>query len=254
MNHPMRDPVGEIESIREAGFDFVDLTLEPERARASDLDVRAVRQALARTGMEVVGHTPWYLPLASPFDEIQGAAIGEIERCLDVFAEVGASLVNVHPDSRVSLYDQRWIVERNIQALGRLSRHATDLGLTLMVENLPGSFGRADMLQALFEAVPDLGFHLDVGHANLLVPANCAEDLLSHFVGRLKHVHLSDNKGGDRDLHLPIGAGLIDWRWVVGLLKRFGYDQTITLEVFSPDPDYLAISARKLRRLWAEVA
>ncbi len=252
MNHPMRDPVREIASFREAGFDFVDLTLEPARARAADLDIAGVRQALAETGLGLVGHTAWYLPLASPFDELRAAAIGEVERCLEVLAALGASRVNVHPDARVPLYDQDWIIARNVESLRGLAERARELGLTLMLENLPGMFGRVDVLKAIFDALPTLAFHLDVAHANLLVPANHSEALLGAFASRLAHVHLSDNKGGDRDLHLPLGAGLIDWPWVVKLLKRHGYDDTITLEVFSQDHDYLILSAQKLRKLWAE--
>ncbi len=251
MNHPMRDPIAEIASFREAGFDFLDLTLEPARARAADLDVGRIRQALVEAGLGVVGHTAWYLPLASPFDGVRDAAVREVERCLEVFAGLGATRVNVHPDGRVPLHDQDWIVGRNVEMLRQLADRARELGLTLMLENLPGLFGRVEVLEAIFEAVPSLGFHLDVAHANLLVPSNNSEELLQRFVSRLAHVHLSDNKGGDHDLHLPLGAGTIDWIWVVKLLKRHGYDGTITLEVFSPDVEYLALSGRKLRKLWA---
>mgnify|MGYP005848497959 CR=1 FL=1 len=252
MNNPMQDTVEQIVAFREAGFDFLDLTLEPERARSADLDVYRIRQALAESELGIVGHTAWYLPLASPFDELRAAAIREVERCLEVFAALGATLANVHPDARVPLYDDSWIVARNVDALQHLAERAGHLGLMLMLENLPGLFGRVEVLRPVFEAVPALAFHLDVGHANLLTPTNNSEQLLESFGSRLAHVHLSDNKGGDRDLHLPLGAGQIDWPWVVGLLNRHGYDGTITLEVFSPDPEYLTISGAKFRRLWGQ--
>ena len=47
MNHPMRDVGSEIRRFHDLGFDFVDLTLEPERARPRDIDVAAVRQEVA---------------------------------------------------------------------------------------------------------------------------------------------------------------------------------------------------------------
>jgi sugar phosphate isomerase/epimerase len=65
-------------------------------------------------------------------------------------------------------------------------------------------------------------------------------------------VHLHDNKGGSADLHLPLGTGTVDVRGAVGLLKRFGYDGTITLEVFTPDPHHLAYSRDLLQRIWRE--
>jgi sugar phosphate isomerase/epimerase len=122
-----------------------------------------------------------------------------------------------------------------------------------MLENIPGRFGDVGVLRQLFDAVPGLSWHLDVGHANLNAPANVTPELLAAFSERLVHVHLSDNKGGDADLHLPLGVGTIDWGWAIGLLKRSGFDDTITLEVFSPDDEYLAISRRKVRQLWDEV-
>jgi sugar phosphate isomerase/epimerase len=100
--------------------------------------------------------------------------------------------------------------------------------------------------------VPDLLFHLDVGHANLESEHNLTVEMASTFSDRLTHVHFSDNNGGDLDLHLPLGVGKIDWRWIVHILKRVGYDGTITLEVFAHDREYLVISRKKLRKLWDE--
>ncbi|SRR5579883_2198192 len=252
MNHPMRDAVGEISSFREMGFDFVDLTLEPARAHPDALDVKAVADALSASGLGAVGHTAWFLPIASSFDRVRQAALDELTACLDVFAQLQIRRVNVHPDQRVSLYERGWVVERNADALRYLVTRAAERDIQLMVENIPGLFNTPETLRGLLDAVPGLAWHLDVGHANLGAPRNATEHLLESVGDRIAHVHLSDNKGGDADLHLPLGAGTIDWRWVVTVLKRFGYDGTITLEVFSPDSDYLAMSRRKLRRLWDE--
>jgi len=250
----MRDVAGEIRSFRELGFDFVDLTLEPARAHPAALDVRSVANALVETGLGAVGHTAWFLPIGSPFERVRQAALDELTACMDVFARLDVRRVNVHPDQRVSLYDRNWVVGRNAESLAYLVERADERGLQLMVENIPGPFNQVESLRRLFESAPRLGWHLDVGHANLGTPSNVTEHLVEEFRDRLVHVHFSDNKGGDADLHLPLGAGTIDWRWAVRVLKRYGYDGTITLEVFSPDSEYLAISQRKLRRLWDDLA
>jgi sugar phosphate isomerase/epimerase len=253
MNHPMRDVGSEIRRFAELGFDFVDLTLEPERARPREVDVGAVRRALDETGLAAVGHTAWYLPIASPFDSIRQAALDEMTVALDVFASLGVDRMNVHPDQRVpTLFAKEWIVERNRESLGLLLDRARERDMRLMLENIPGLFGDPQVLLSLFDKLPNLLWHLDVGHANLGSTTNRTPDLLAALPGRLVHVHLSDNKGGDADLHLPIGVGTIDWRWAIDLVKRSGFDDTITLEVFSPDDDYLAISRRKVRQLWDE--
>jgi sugar phosphate isomerase/epimerase len=251
MNHPMRDVVAEIRAFRELGFDFVDLTLEPESARPRAVDPVAVAAALRDSQMGAVGHTAWYLPIASPFNRVKQAAIDELVECFDLFARLDVKLVNVHPDHRVpSLFTRAWTIQRNVDVLGRLAELAEDRGLRLMLENVPGLFNSVEPLQTIFDAVPSLGWHLDVGHANLGSATNSTGELLERFGSRLCHVHFSDNKGGDADLHLPLGAGTIDWRWAVSVLKSHGYDGTITLEVFSPDVDYVTASRSKLRGLW----
>jgi sugar phosphate isomerase/epimerase len=105
-------------------------------------------------------------------------------------------------------------------------------------------------LGELFDPLPQLGLHLDIGHANLLVVQSTVEELLSAYGSRLRHVHLHDNKGGAADLHLPLGAGSVDLSQAVRSLKGLGYDGTITLEVFTPDRHYLAYSRDLLQRAW----
>jgi len=255
MNHPMREIGSELRRFRELGFDFVDLTLEPEKATPRGVDVPAVRRALDETGLIAVGHTARYLPIGSPFNSVRQAALDELTVSLDVFAQLGVNRMNVHPDARApSLFSRDWVVDRNIESLAILLDRSKERGIKLMLENISGVFGQANILQSIFERLPDLAWHLDVGHANLGSATNTTPDLLAGLRGQLAHVHLSDNKGGDADLHLPIGVGTIDWRWAIGLLKRAGFDDTVTLEVFSPDDEYLSISRQKVRRLWDEAA
>ena len=252
MNHPMFDTIEEIETYARFGFDFIDLTLEPQAAYSSTLNIAAVSKALEETGLGIVGHTAYYLPIASPFVEIREAAIQEIERDFMVFAELGAKKVNVHPYTDVPLHETRWIRETNIAAFQRLLSRAQELGLRFMVENMPPNFNTPRDLSMVFAAAPDLAFHLDVGHANLQTEHNLTVELASVFRDRLIHVHFSDNNGGDLDLHLPLGVGKIDWKWIVHILKRVGYDDTITLEIFAHDREHLLFSRDKLRRLWDE--
>jgi sugar phosphate isomerase/epimerase len=252
MNHPGRDVLHEIEWIAAMGLRFIDLTLEPPMAASWKVDRPAIRRALKRHGLGVVGHTAFYLPLASGIEEIRRASLDELRRCVDAFAEIGARWMNVHPDRHAPMHDRRFFVERNIATLQELLPYAAERGIGIMVENLPGDFNTAKELGELLDPLPDLGLHLDIGHANLLVLHSTVEELLLAYGSRLRHVHLHDNKGGSADLHLPLGTGTVDVRGAVGLLKRLGYDGTITLEVFTPDPHHLAYSRDLLQRIWEE--
>ena len=252
MNNPMFDVVEEIRTYAAYGLDFIDLTLEPQAAYSATLPVEQVKCALEQTGLGIIGHTAYYLPIASPIPEVRECAIAELERDLQVFASLGAKKMNVHPFVKAPLHENRWIREMNISAFRRLLVRSNELGIKLMLENLPPLFNTPRDLLIVFTAVPELGFHLDVGHANLETEHNLTVELASLFANRLEHVHFSDNNGGTMDLHLPLGVGKIDWKWIVHILKRVGYDGTITLEVFAHDREYLLISRDKLKRLWEE--
>jgi sugar phosphate isomerase/epimerase len=252
MNHPGRDVLHEIEWIDGMGLDFIDLTLEPPMAASWKVDRAAIRRALEEHQLGIVGHTAFYLPIASGIEEIRRAALDELRRCVDVFAEIGARWMNVHPDRHAPMHDRRFFVEKNLETLGALLPYARSRGVGVMVENLPGDFNTARELGELLDPLPELGLHLDIGHANLLVVQSSVEELLSAYGPRLRHVHLHDNKGGAADLHLPLGTGTVDVGRAVQLLKAHGYDGTITLEVFTPDPHHLAYSRDLLQRIWAD--
>lgn len=249
MNNPMIDVTEEIASFRDLGFDFIDLTLEPEQTYSGSIKTDVVASALQRAGMFAVGHTAWYLPIASPFPEFRALALKELERCMKVLKDLGVSKMNVHPHTRAPLHDEEWILAQNTDAIAQLSDIAQDMGMTILVENMPG-FSRVSQVKPLLEAVPGAKLLMDVGHANLDTPYNRTEELLANFGHRLGHVHVSDNRGGHDDLHLPLGVGNINWLQITRLIKNTGYDDTITVEVFGDDDDYLKMSLHKIKYLW----
>jgi sugar phosphate isomerase/epimerase len=252
MNHPSAPVVEEIESIAALGLEFVDLTLEPPQAASWRIDPYAIRDALQKHNFPVVGHTAFYLPMGSAIEDLRKASVQELHRCLDAFHIVGASWMNVHPDRHAPMHSRQFFIEQNLRSFEELMEHARQLGIGIMIENLPGDYNSAPQLGELLDRIPDLGLHLDIGHANLQVPFNTTQEILDAYGSRLRHVHLHDNKGGYADLHLPLGSGTVDVHSAIRALKRCGYDGTITLEVFTPDRQYLTYSRDVLRRLWDE--
>lgn len=245
----------EIKWAADNGFDFLDLTLEPTQTYARQINPDQIRQLLETYHLGVVGHTAYYLPFASPFPSLREVALKEFLDCLEVFARLGAFWVNIHPDSSFpNLLSREKIVELNLEVLRKGVERAQHLGLQVMLENLWSPFDEVETLRKVFSEIETLMFHLDVGHANLHTPTNKSEELVSNFRDRLVHVHFSDNRGGWEDLHLPLGAGNINWEKIVKILKKAGYDETITLEVFSSDRTYLLVSRDKIRRLWESTA
>ena len=106
MNHPGRNIFREIEWMAEMGLEFLDLTLEPPETASWKIALDLVRAALEKHRMKVVGHTAYYLPLASTIPEIREAAVQELARCIRVFKEIGAAWMNIHPDRYTPMHDR----------------------------------------------------------------------------------------------------------------------------------------------------
>ncbi|MDQ3890383.1 MAG: sugar phosphate isomerase/epimerase [Actinomycetota bacterium] len=248
INNPHLPLEDELRRIAKERFDFADVTLEPPGAwprRGEEIG-----RLLAELGLAAVGHTAYYLPIASPFPELRERSRNLLQAAFETFAAAGIALVNVHPDGMTRMFSQEEIRERNAEAIARLAEDADERGCRLMVENLGTSFSRVDDLAVIFSASDKVGFHLDVGHAHLhrdQGEPNRTRTLLEAFADRLAHVHVHDNLG-EQDLHLPLGAGTIDWRDVACALSCAGWDGTVTLEVFAPERAHLDTS----RRLWRE--
>lgn len=250
MNNPGRELFSELKWMAEMELDFVDLTLEPPEAAPWKVDPAKIRSTLQDLGLGIVGHTAFYLPFSCTFESIRKAAVEETKRCIDLFSRIGAKWMNLHPDRHAPFHSRHFVVDQNIKSIRDLLPVARDCGIGLMIENVPGEFNSKSQLGDLLDAIPELALHLDIGHCNLQVPSNTAADIILAYGPRVRHVHIHDNKGGFADLHLPLGTGNIDFHAPLQALQGWGYDSTITLEVFSEDRHYLAYSRDILRNTW----
>lgn len=255
MNNPHKDLLKEIEWIGKNNFDFLDLTIE--YPKAYDFDVDKVKKTLKDFGLDVIGHTAWYLPFAIPIKTVTDVCLKEFEKYLEIFSRIDITSVNIHPNYFTSmLITEEEAIKRNIEFLKKVCKIAKSRGIEIMLENNPkhpaDRVNTLDFFKKVFNEVEGLKFHLDVGHANINQEKNLTEDFFRMFSKKLVHIHLSDNWGSNDD-HMPLGAGNINWLEIIKILKKYNYDKTITLEIFSPDKDYVLISREKLLKWWREI-
>ena len=158
-----------------------------------------------------------------------------------VASTLGASLLNFHFYSRLGMVGRsessREVFIRNFtNSMAELARFAGRRRVELMLENVPSEAGHPLESIAYFSqvmsAVPQLKFHFDIAHAFIENRMKGVKEYLDSFNDRLVHIHIHDNHG-KQDEHLPLGHGKLDLRKVIKLLKEYGYDKTMTFEVFS---------------------
>jgi sugar phosphate isomerase/epimerase len=258
MNYPVRPVLEEIETFGGLGFDYLELAMDPPEAHHLLLleQREAIQEALRQHGMGLVCHLPTFIHTADLTPGIRQASRDELLAAIAAAARLGARRAVIHPSyvggMGRSVPDLCEGYAR--ESLAAAVACAQQLHIDLCLENLFPQltpFGILETLDPLFEKFPGLGLTLDIGHAHI-GPGGMAriQDAIQHFRSRLRHLHVSDNLGR-RDDHLPIGQGRIDFAAVARALRRIGYQEGVTLEIFSDNRDDLLRSRERLAAMLA---
>lgn len=256
MNFPLRDLEEEIQALAGLGFDFLELAMDapgglPENLRRRQGKIVSLLQAC---GLGLVAHLPTFVWPADLTPRIRKASLEESLDALELASSMGAYLAVVHPGSFFGLGALAKDKSQGLalETLEALSLRAKALGMALGLENMfprGGWLVTADDFSPILEGLPQLGITLDIGHAYIKGGLGRILEFIERFSTRIVHLHVSDN-WGERDDHLPLGAGTVPYPKVVEALRGSGYQGWATFEVFSPDRDYLRISREKFRVLW----
>jgi sugar phosphate isomerase/epimerase len=256
MNFPIKPLLGEIEEIGEMGFDYVELTMDPPEATPQKIlaQKRSIQEFLHRYGLGIMGHLPTFVWTSDLYESLRKASLRETLDALEAGAELGMEKVVLHPGYITGL--AKFLIDKakgyGMESIEIILNKATGLGITLCIENM---FPQAHFLSKphefyeVFKSFPDLRLTLDIGHANLGEGKNKSSEFIHQHGYRIGHVHANDNFGKE-DNHLPIGTGIIDFEKILRELREAQYNETITLEVFSKDKDYLKLSKEKIKRMW----
>jgi len=256
MNFPIKPLLKEIKEIGEMGFDYVEVTMDPPEATPQKIlaQKRPIRELLHRYGMGITGHLPTFVWTSDLYESLRRVSIQETLDALEAGSELGIEKVVLHPGYITGL--GKFLLDRakgyGMESIGTILKKATGLRMTLCIENM---FPQAHFLsnpyefQEVFRSFPEIRLALDIGHANLGGGKNKSSEFIHQYGYRIGHVHANDNFGKE-DNHLPIGAGIIDFEKILRELNKAQYDETLTLEVFSKDREYLKISKEKIKRMW----
>lgn len=257
-NFPIKPVLEELETIAKLGFDYLELTMDAPEAHYTI--IRRIKDelvhALQGLNMKLICHLPTFVSTADLTEGLREASLNEMLASLEVAAELRAMKAVLHPSVHrgLSMFVMDQAQEYALRSLEVIVNKADELGVCLCLENMfpqYNSLVNPEDFNDVFERFPQLRMTLDVGHAHI-GEKGVAKILtfIERFPDRIYHIHANDNLGNG-DEHLPIGVGTIDFPSIIKALKAIGYDETITLEVFSKDRDYLRLSRDKLAHMVA---
>ncbi len=140
MNDPARKVEDELRFAAEAGFDFLDLTLEPPKARVEDINIERVLKLCESYNLKLVGHTSFYLQWASPVKNVYNGTLKEIEETFALLEKLKVEKVTLHPHWFQPNSSQDEILSRNIKSLRKIVKLGGKYSLKVLLENIPNGF------------------------------------------------------------------------------------------------------------------
>ena len=235
MATPGRTVYESIDCFRAIGLDGMELACRPGTDFDSSIDnARAVRMAdyAGYNGLPIVALTPYAWDINHPDPATATAARRELRRAMELADLMRARFVRAY-GGREQPADPEGGFARTVDALREAGAQAANRGLTLVVENHPGTMARTGA--ATRRLVDAVGLP---AVRTLYDPANVLHDTrepwqttLNTQVGTIAYVHAKDFVLRDGKRHAcPVGGGALPWRDILRELLAAGYDGVVSFE------------------------
>ncbi|MFO8109668.1 MAG: sugar phosphate isomerase/epimerase family protein [Thermoplasmata archaeon] len=178
-----------------------------------------IKDVLSTSDIKIQIHAPFNdLNISSINPTLRKASVEEIVRTLDLAVLIDVDLVTVHPGF-YSPIGRSWegTIDAQFISLGKIYREAKERGIRTAIENMPAPYPTLGIQPEEIKHILEkskLDLCLDIGHA-------FTTGKLNEFLNfKPINIHLHDNEG-DKDLHLPLGQGKIDFRTVIKKQKEY---------------------------------
>ena len=158
------------------------------------------------------------------------AATDEIKRAMAMAEVIPFRYLVQHIGTADDEYDEHKI-EAAFNCLDELIVFGSQLGVEILVENIPNALSSAEGLNRFVRSSHlRVGYCFDTGHAHLGSGIEPEFELMKH---RIRSTHVHDNDGQD-DAHIfPLvgSGGTIDWQSTIELLRSLGDDVPLLVEL-----------------------
>ncbi|MFH2066376.1 MAG: sugar phosphate isomerase/epimerase family protein [Pseudomonadota bacterium] len=217
---------------------FLKLGLNPEIGLDADalenftvLEVKEIVLPFHRNNRSITVHGPFLdLSPGSPDPAIREITRHRFEQLLTFVSVLKPKSVVCHlgyEEDRYGYIKETWF-EKSLTMWTWFGEELRKAGSCLMIENVYEHL--PDDMLPFFQRLQQhqVGFCLDVGHQAVFgkVPLSSWIKILGLYIGQ---IHLHDNRG-ERDEHLPLGKGDIDFSPIIHFLRNRHTLPLITLE------------------------
>jgi len=238
-------PAGEGAARRYAGVSHIDV---------EDFSPDQVNDTLEQHGL-TISSLAYYPNNLDPDDDAREAAHAHLRKVIEAAARLGVPTVGTFAgnDKSKSMPEN---LERFAQLWPPLVEHAGEHGVQIAIENCPMIFSYDEWpggnnlaynphaWRAMFEAIPDAHFGLNLDPSHLVWQMIDAERVVFEFADRILHAHGKDlevrrdglyehgvmSTGIGWQVPRLCGHGQVDWGRFIGALYAVGYDGVVSIE------------------------
>ena len=200
--------------------------------------VQLLKQLGSSNNLEYTMHLPFAsLNYAGSNPLLRNAARRIVLAALDNAAALECTHAVVHSgqnDVLSEIFFPEMHHKHSLDFLEKLGREASNRGIQMVIENnvaqsylIHSVNGMAAFLQE--EASQYYKIALDIGHAFL---THDLDQFVQRFQGNIRYAHIHSNRG-EKDDHLPLNEGKIDWRQTVKALVENGFQGLFVIENLS---------------------
>lgn len=230
-----------------------------------DVDTFAYNQAIRKIVEEYHPQVVVHISAFNTSEEnsvLRSAIIHEFRNCCKYVKELGGNEIVMHcgmrnigmhvplvgpngeRSTKEAVYQRAW--DLSVQMFRICCDIAKEEWIKIYTENLSELMltTRCNTLVDFVKAIDrdNLQIVFDIGHCH-----HTGGDIVPEVLecGKLlHHLHLHDNIG-DKDSHMPIGEGNIDYKAFCDALDQVGYPGLYMMELYHCDPDNLAASKER---------
>jgi len=249
-----------------AGYDGIELTYHPGggplHPNTTESDCAAILKAADRAGVAIsslASGLSWQFPPSSDDPETRKQAIAHTKKALQIanWLKLDAFLfipgaVDVFFDPKVPVIDYDVVWKRATAATKQLLPTAEKLKVCLCVEEVWNKFLYSPLEYRCF--IDQFGSrwvksYFDVGNCVLY---GYPQQWVRILGKRIKRVHFKDFKAevGNVSGFCDLGQGSVDWKAVIGALKKVGYTSFCTAEMMPYRPGLLEETSQAMDRIF----
>jgi sugar phosphate isomerase/epimerase len=155
-------------------------------------------------------------------------AMDEIKRALEIAEQIPFRFLVQHLGTPNESFSEKKF-ESAMTSIEHLRAFAKPLGVRILLENIPNELSTPERLMEMIHTAhfDDIGICFDFGHANMMGSVSEAFEIVRKLICST-HVH-DNNKV--QDSHLWPGAGTINWKEAMELLRSAPQTPALLLEL-----------------------